>query len=288
MKCDLVDIESFVAVVKYGGFTAAARATHREKAQLSRRVARLETAQDSVLQLLGGPAGVVRIAAPTFIAQTYLARLGQQFMEDHPDVQIHLEATDKPVNLLAERMDIVFRVRPVIEDTADAVARLIINVQRYAVASPELLAHYAEPTSPRELAALPVIAYPGDKRGNQATWRLTQDGQHFEHFAVQPRFVCNDMRAHLEATLTGAGVGLLPDVIVDELVATGTLKRILDPWSTGVELLHLLHARPSQLLPATRRLIDFLITELPDVIRNRHNNSGDTSQQTIEAHLQWL
>ena len=304
MKCDLIDIESFVAVVRHGGFTAAARATHREKAQLSRRVARLEktlgtplllrttrriglteagenfyqqasqgltqleTAQNGVLQLLGEPAGVVRIAAPTFIAQTYLTPLAQRFMEDHPDVQIHLEATDKPVNLLTERVDIVFRVRPVIEDTADAVARLIINVQRYAVAAPRLLASYAEPTNPQDLATLPVIAYPGDKRGDQASWRLTQDGQRFEHFTVQPRFVCNDMRAHLEATLAGAGIGLLPDVIVDELVATGTLKRLLDEWSTGPELLHLLHARPSQLLPATRRLIDFLLAELPAVIRD--------------------
>lgn len=51
MDCDLTDIEAFVAVVNHGGFSAAARATHRQKAQLRRRVARLEHAVGTPLLL---------------------------------------------------------------------------------------------------------------------------------------------------------------------------------------------------------------------------------------------
>ena len=120
---DLNDLLYFVSVVKYNGFSAAARATHIEKTRLSRRIAELEkrlgvrllhrstrrislteagerfyercvatveeaeAAYESVENLRKEPMGTVRMSCPLVLAQTYLAPILPGYMAAHPMIR---------------------------------------------------------------------------------------------------------------------------------------------------------------------------------------------------------
>src|SRR6202008_3158421 len=135
---DLNDLYFFTSVVRYGGFSAAARTIGVEKTRLSRRVAALErrlgvrllqrttrslalteagqrffersvatveeaqAAYDSVAELRREPAGLVRLSSPVLLAQRCLAHALPGYMAANPKVSIFVEATDRAVNVIEE------------------------------------------------------------------------------------------------------------------------------------------------------------------------------------------
>jgi DNA-binding transcriptional LysR family regulator len=144
---DFNDLIYFASVVEHHGFSAAARATGVEKTRLSRRVAALEqrlgvrlmqrstrslalteagqrfyehcvdavegarVAYESVADLRREPAGTVRMSCAQVMAQNYLAPILPGFLAQHPRVDLVLDATDREVNLIDERVDLVLRSR---------------------------------------------------------------------------------------------------------------------------------------------------------------------------------
>ena len=184
---DLNDIYFFASVVRYGGFSAAARTIGVEKTRLSRRIAALEKrlgvrllqrttralalteagqrffercvatveeaqeAYDSVAQLRREPAGLVRLSSPVLLAQRCLAHALPGYMNSNPKVSVFVEATDRTVNVIEERFDIAIRAKPFIEDVAGLVAKTLGHSQRVAVVSPSFLDRYGRPSSPADL-----------------------------------------------------------------------------------------------------------------------------------------
>lgn len=168
---DLNDLYFFASVVQYGGFSAAARTIGVEKTRLSRRIAALEkrlgvrllqrttralalteagqrfydrclatvegaqAAFDSVAELRREPAGLVRLSSPVLLTQRCLAHALPGYMAKHPKVSVFVEPTDRTVNVIEERFDIVIRAKPVIEDVAGLVAKTLGNSQRVMVVS---------------------------------------------------------------------------------------------------------------------------------------------------------
>jgi DNA-binding transcriptional LysR family regulator len=163
---DLNDLYFFASVVQYGGFSAAARTIGVEKTRLSRRIAALEkrlgvrllqrttralalteagqrfydrclatvegaqAAFDSVAELRREPAGLVRLSSPVLLTQRCLAHALPGYMAKHPKVSLFVEPTDRTVNVIEERFDIVIRAKPVIEDVAGLVAKTLGSSQR--------------------------------------------------------------------------------------------------------------------------------------------------------------
>ena len=191
---DLNDLYFFASVVRYGGFSAAARTIGVEKTRLSRRIAALErrigvrllqrttralalteagqrffercvatvegaqAAYDSVAELREEPAGLVRLSSPVLLTQRCLAHALPNYMTVHPKVSVFVEATDRTVNLIEERFDIAIRALPVIEDVAGLVAKTLGNSQRVLVVSPAFLDHYGRPENPADLPKFATVA----------------------------------------------------------------------------------------------------------------------------------
>ncbi|MGH6633203.1 MAG: LysR family transcriptional regulator, partial [Sphingopyxis sp.] len=158
---DLNDLYYFVQVVDHGGFAAAGRALGIQKSKLSRRVLLLEerlgvrllnrssrhfsvseighefydrcaamlveaeAAEQIIAEVRAEPRGVVRIACPVALINFQFGALVARFMIDNPGVEIHLESTNRRVDLIAEGFDIAVRVRfPPLEPTDLVMRRL--------------------------------------------------------------------------------------------------------------------------------------------------------------------
>lgn len=231
----------------------------------ARKVVReAEAAEASVLGLLGEPVGTVCVAAPVFIAQRYLPSLLMEFMLRYPKVKVVLEATDRPVGLVTERVDVVFRVRQEIEDSADVVVKPFETVRRWVLASPGLAESQRRLDDPSQLSAWPSVAYANERVRARPAWWLEAEGVAPEAYEIAPRMLCNDLRTQIEAVLAGVGLGLLPHLVAEPYLATGALQKLLPGWTGRREVFHLLHRRPDRTLPPMRHLVAHLVTRLPE------------------------
>ncbi|WP_321958722.1 LysR family transcriptional regulator [Burkholderia cenocepacia] len=289
---DLNDLYYFVQVVEHGGFAPAGRALDMPKSKLSRRIALLEArlgmrliqrstrrftvtdvgqtyyahcramlveadaADEAIALLHEEPRGIVRVSCPIVLLDSLVGTMIAAFMAACPRVEIHLEATNRRVDVVGEGIDVAIRVRPPPLEDSDLALRVLAERGQCLVASPALLREQGVPAVPADLTRLPSL----DHGVPQSThvWRLRgPDGAHAE-IHHQPRFVTGGMLALRAAAVAGVGVVQLPTMMVRDEVSRGELVTVLPDWAPRREIVHAVFASRRGLLPAVRALLDFL------------------------------
>lgn len=294
---DLNDLLFFAKVVEHGGFNAASRVLGIPKSRLSRRVAGLEeqlgvrllqrttrklaltevgasfydhcqamlaeadAAEESVSRVTAEARGLIRVSCPELLAKTELGPILPRFMQQHPQVRLLLEATNRRVDLIEDGIDVAIRVRSVIEDSASLVARRLGIARQVLVASPALLEQYGTPASPADVARLPALSmnWP-DGRGHLAL--LDEVGHNYSVQIDQPRLITDDLMVLTEAAEAGLGVAQLPVQLCHTALAAGRLVKLLPDYIIPGGILHAVFPSRRGLVPAVRAFIDFLAAEL--------------------------
>ncbi|WP_295449185.1 LysR family transcriptional regulator [uncultured Thiodictyon sp.] len=300
---DFNDLVYFASVVEHHGFSAAARATGVEKTRLSRRVAALEqrlgarllqrstrsialteagqrfydhcvaavagarVAYESIADLRREPAGTVRMSCAQMMAQSYLAPILPGFLAQHPKVDLILDATDREVNLIEERVDLVLRARREIDESPGLVAKPLGSARRILVASPAYLGRIDPPSGPQALAGCDTLGRPPELFEGKVRWELNGPGAQQVVVQIAPRLVANDMRLLLEAAIHGVGIALLPEPVAAAAIRTGQLAQVLPDWTTTMHHIYLLYPSPRGMLPSVRSLIDYLLVHMPASIQ---------------------
>ncbi|WP_193183736.1 LysR family transcriptional regulator [Nisaea sediminum] len=294
MKSDLNDLVYFAEVVSHGGFAAAARALREPKSKLSRRVAGLEErlglrlierssrrfrvtdiglafferckaiqleaeqAEALVRQARSEPQGRIRFSCPTGMVEL-VSNLVGSFLQQHPKVRLQVLATDRPVDLIGERIDLALRVRVALTSDAELTMRSLGSSTRILVASPALAGGVRNPD---DLAKVPMLAT--NDADAEAEWGLeTADGREMTH-RQEARLGCADMTAVRDAAIAGLGVALLPWHVCLKAVEAGQLVRVLPEWRGQKGIVHLVFTTRRGLPPAVRALIDHLAARFPD------------------------
>ncbi|MDH4564958.1 LysR family transcriptional regulator [Pseudomonas sp. BN411] len=295
---DLNDLYYFAQVVEHGGFAPAGRALDMPKSKLSRRIANLEerlgvrliqrsTRHFSVTEIgqeyyrqcvammveaegaaeviernRSEPQGVVRISCPTALLDFWVGPILSRFMVKFPLVQLHIDSTNRQVDLIQEGIDIALRVRfPPLEST-DLVMKVLANSTQCLVASPRLLETIPHPLVPADLASLPSLHWGAPLR--EYIWQL--DGPDGASAAVRhhPRLVTDDLLVLRQAAEAGVGVVHLPWVVAREELASGRLVQVTPDWAPRTGIVHAVFPSRRGLLPSVRTLIDFLAEEFKE------------------------
>jgi DNA-binding transcriptional LysR family regulator len=289
---DLNDLYYFVQVVEHQGFAAAGRALGIPKSKLSRRIALLEerlgvrliqrstrhfavtpvgqtyyahckamlieaeAAEEAIARTRSEPRGVVRMTCPVALLQVELAEMIAAFMVAHPRVEIHLEETNRPVDVVGEGIDIALRVRPPPLENSDLVMRVLAERSQCLVACPALVQN-GIPQVPADLADLPSVALGLPQQ--EHVWNLY--GPDGAHAAIRhhPRLVTRDMITLRAAALAGVGVVQLPSMMIREQIARGELIHVIPGWAPKRQIVHAVFATRRGMLPAVRALLDDLV-----------------------------
>lgn len=176
-------------------------------------------------------------------------------MQEYPLVRLHVAATNRRVDPIEERMDVVIRVRrPPLPDSDQVVRKLGASTD-VLVASARLFDTVAVPQEPEDIARLPTLSWPG--RGERVSWSLASAERALELQHV-PRLVTDDMFALREAARAGMGIALLPRRICQADIRAGRLVQVLPRWaSPRADVLAVFTSRRG-MLPAVRALLDYL------------------------------
>ncbi|WP_394850815.1 LysR substrate-binding domain-containing protein [Pendulispora brunnea] len=187
-------------------------------ASLQRSVLDLPEVQESV-------SGQLRITAPIDLGSTVLAPIVARFSSLHPGLEIDLRLTNAFVDLVAEGIDIAFRIasRPLKDSSLTAQKIGAVHLQLFA--SPGYLARKGRPRSPDDLAKHSWVTFRHAERlklvGPNGTATVGCRGP----------IRCDDMFFMREILRQGAGIGLLPTFVAGSDVTAGELVHALPQWT---------------------------------------------------------
>ena len=218
-----------------------------------------EAAQQAVETLRAEPRGSVRITCPVTLLHVHIGPMLARFMARYPGVTLHLEATNRRVDVVGEGIDVAIRVRPRPIEDSDLVMRVLADRGHRLVASPDLISRLGRPQAPSELSTWPGLSLGANK--HQHKWQLTGPGGARAEVYFTPRMVTTDMLALREAAMAGVGVVQLPLLMVRDQLASGELEVVLDEWQPRREVIHAVFASRRGLLPSVRALVDYLSEE---------------------------
>ncbi|WP_370677349.1 LysR family transcriptional regulator [Pleomorphomonas sp. PLEO] len=290
---DLRALSDFNLVAAHGGFGRAERASGRSKATLSRRVAELEQslgvrlidrgsqslrltdegralhertngllseiaeAGEAVALGASTPKGSLRVSAPVAFAHVALGRLGARFAMAYPDVQLTIVAEDRLVDPIEDGYDLVIRINPLSDQRL--VGRHFLNDERLIVAPPGMPrpAFKADGNEIAVNAILLAATLPA------VIWRMKADAEADILIKPQPVLRLSSLLMVRDAVLAGAGIALLPKLLVDTDIAAGRLAYWGTQAGPPVEIWALQSSR--RLIGAkVRAFLDVVEKEFPD------------------------
>ncbi len=277
----------FIETVERGSAMAAAEALDMSRAMASRYIASIEnwsgtrllhrttrrlsltSAGERVLELCkemvriadtvsevaadaATPRGRLRVTAPTILADALLIPLLAEFARDYPRIKVDVLISDRPVDLVQDRIDVAIRIANNLDPSLIAKRLGTCHSQLYA--APAYLHARGRPVSVDDLRAHHCLTY---TNLGGAEWRL-QDGHTQVSIPVTGSFETNDTVALRRAAITGMGIATLPRFAADQDVQDGRLETVLLEWQPETLGIHALYVSRRHLPMAARVLIDFL------------------------------
>lgn len=203
------------------------------------------------------PKGLLRVNATPGFGRTRIAPLVSRFAHSHPEVEIELQLTDRPISLVEEAYDLAIRFGE-LPDTRLSARKLMSN-RRFLCASPGYLKHAGEPNTPEELHRHRCILH----RQNDdvyGTWRLLK-GRTEQLVKVRGAVSSNDGDVVLNWALEGHGIVQRSEWDVAKYLASGRLKEVMPGYTLPSADLYVYYLSRRNLPAKVRAFIDFLVTE---------------------------
>lgn len=282
------DMQAFVAVAQCGGFARAAEQLGADPPNVSRALARLEArlglrllhrttrsvsltssgsgylehclkalgafgeAQEFIASEQRGVAGRLRITIPMSFGLTKLGPILSAFSATHPQVQVESTVTDDLVDLTAQRIDVAIRIGASIDHRLHS--RLLGQTERLLCASPDYLKQHGVPAAPRDLLDHRCLVYSG--RPQAELWAL-QSGSRQEPIRVTPALSANNSLVLRDLACQGSGIAPIAHYVVQDMLASGALVRVLPAWSLGSLDICAVYLSARHMPPKVRAFIDF-------------------------------
>jgi DNA-binding transcriptional LysR family regulator len=208
--------------------TTGLSATEQGQRFYARALLVLEEFDDAVADAQGESgvaSGLLRVNAPVAFGQLRMTGFVQQFLAHYPDVQVELILNDRFVDLVEEGVDLALRLGSNLPPTV--VARSLGASPRQLVAAPAYLALHGTPVQPEQLADHAYVRFAwapdGDMVDLHAETRTVR-------VHTSGRFRVNNAIAIRDSLVAGAGIGLCPLWLADDLLASQQLVPVLPDW----------------------------------------------------------
>lgn len=220
-----------------------------------RILADIEDMEASLGNRRAAPKGLLRVNATLGFGRTTIAPIVSVFARQHPEVEVQLQLTDAPIDLVATGFDLAIRFGELPDSRLSA--RKLMSNRRFLCASPAYLDAHGAPQTPAELARHACILH---RQNDDAygIWRLAR-GRHVETVKVRGTLSSNDGDVVLGWALDGHGILIRSEWDLAKYLESGRLRAVLPDYTLPTADLYAVYpARRNQ--PArVRAFIDFLL-----------------------------
>lgn len=290
----LKQLESFVSVATRGSLTAAANAEGVAPAIMGRRLdalegrlgvkllvrttrritlthegsAFLEDCQRLLTDLANSEASVsaggikasghLRITAPAGFGRRHVAPLVPRFREQHADVTISLNLSDRVMDIAGEGYDCAVRVGDM-PDSSLVSVRLADN-RRLCVATPKYLQQHGTPLHPNELGRFDCLVLSSDASQTRGWAFKVPKGDASEgvHFKPHGPMDCSDGQVLHDWCLAGYGIAWRSIWEVGAEIEAGRLVAVLEDFAAPPNGIYAVFSQRKHLPLRVRLWVDFL------------------------------
>lgn len=220
-----------------------------------RILADIEELELSLAKRRASPKGLLRVNATLGFGRTTIAPIVSAFARRHPEVEVQLQLTDAPLDLVASGFDLAVRFGE-LPDSRLAARKLMSN-RRFLCASPAYLAANGTPRTPAELARHTCILHRQNDE-TWGTWRLTR-GRQTETVKVRGALSSNDGDVVLNWALDGHGILIRSEWDLAKYLESGRLQAVLPEWTLPPADLYAVYPARRHLPARVRAFIDTLV-----------------------------
>jgi len=281
------DLELLLAVIEFGGFSAAADALNIQVARISRSVTKIEKALNTAILIrttrrvmltdegrkfidavsLGlqhiqsaesdiiakgkVPQGKLRVDAVSPFIFHQLTPHINTFTKAYPEIEIELNSNEGIVDLIEKRTDVAIRIGKLEDSTLHASA--LGKSPLFIVASPEYIAQNGLPKTPKELKSHKLIGFSNIKSLNQ--WPVKGLDN------INPTMTASNGETIRQLALSGSGITCLSGFMVNKDIESGRLISLLEPYrliGTNRELINAVYYKSSSVAERVTAFIDFI------------------------------
>lgn len=262
----------FAAVVDTGSFTKAAERLGITKAVVSQQITRLEAelktsllvrttrrveptdagralharcvmilreAEDAFEELFAAqsePVGLLRVAASNDYGASVIAPVAAQFSNRYPRSPVELVLSDNRTDIVANQFDLTVRIGWLPDSSLQATR--IGGFRQILVAAPDF-AQATPIAAPEDLASLPFVA--NSALADPLDWMFDNGAGDQRFVRMRQTMAINSAPALLSAVTAGGGMAVLPDFLVADHLANGTLKNVLPGWALPSGGIHVVY-----------------------------------------------
>lgn len=223
----------------------------------ARIVADIQAAEQVVTDMQATPRGRLRVTAPIDLSTRYLGAIVADFIAEHPDVTVELDATDRVVDLIEEGFDVAVRFGQLPESTL--IARKLTVLNAVLCASPAYLAKRGTPKSVDELEDHDKVLFAPSAR--TTGWTLLNGDQTYE-LGRPARFISNNLGAVRDVVLAGGGLAVVSEFMVACDIHEGKLVRVLPEWTSRPFDVQAVYPARQNLPPRLQLFLDHLAKAL--------------------------
>lgn len=203
------------------------------------------------------PQGLLRVNATLGFGRTTIAPLVSKFARRYPEVEVQLQLTDRPINLVEEAFDLGIRFGE-LPDTRLSARRIMSN-KRFLCAAPAYLKKHGEPASPEDLGSHNCIVHRQNDDAH-GIWRL-QKGRRTDTVKVGGTLSSNDGDVVLNWALEGHGILVRSEWDVAKYLQSGRLRIVLPDYNLEPADLFVFYPSRRNMPAKVRAFIDFLAEE---------------------------
>jgi len=207
------------------------------------------------------PQGQLRITSSSIFSQTQLAPAVMDFLARYPKAFVDLQALDRTVNLIEERIDLAIRITAELDP--NLIARRIGTCRSAICAAPAYLRGREVPKQARDLASHICLRY---AYYGQSVWQFMHQGESVV-VPVQGNFSTNDSATLRRAALAGGGIAMLPTFAIDEDLREGRLLPLLSDHEVADMGIHAVYTSRQHQSVLMRTMIDFLAQRFDDGVK---------------------
>lgn len=288
-------LRSFVMLAKSGSFSRAAKVLGVPKSKLSRHVARLEdvlgealvyrTTRQVELTQLGAKLfsnlqsdfssidavlqktvqshaevkGTLRLTAPEDIGSLIFTRIISEFASYYPQVNFELLYTDRVLDLVAESIDLAFRVGPPQQKSLKI--RKIADIHFMVIANDLYLQRHSKPFTVKDLQHADFISYLPARKPIQ----LFNGKKNFK-FNMIPKYQSGSMWALCELACQGSGVAIVPKFLGRKAIKEGRAVEVCHGWAPKPRPLIAATFAQRGTSPLVRKFIQFGSERVPEIL----------------------
>jgi DNA-binding transcriptional LysR family regulator len=177
-------------------------------------MSKLSTAETLLTDTTTKPSGDLRVTAPIGLGTVWITQRLREFFELYPEIRIELILSDEQIAIAMRAADVaIWTAEP---QQSELIRRRLFTMKIHAYAAAQYIRRYGAPQSLEDLDNHAIVSYSGTPAPHLSAVRWLEIAGLDGKTPRKPAFSANSVVAMKYAILSGIGIGLIPDYLIED------------------------------------------------------------------------